>query len=79
MHTIDLPRDLAPHYTIDGENVRTALDWQIAGGGKRRGKKAAMRHASDDSYAVMLWKSGNTTIYAKTRDGGEVARIRYTD
>jgi hypothetical protein len=79
MVTIDLPLALKPPVLpSNGADIRTSTEWQRAGGGKGKGKDAAKRHASDTGApAVVLWKSGNVTIYTEDRDGSDEVRIRY--
>ena len=82
MLTIDLPKSLAPSLASNGTDIRTAMQWQDAGGGRRQGKRAAKAYAANGGgRAVMLWKSGNVTVYTNgDRDGNhELIRIRFAD
>jgi hypothetical protein len=82
MLTVDMPRIARPNLHIDGAAIRSAAMWQIQAksDGFRGAKKAARAYAEAEGQSVILWASGNVTVYAMDRkhENGMI-RLRFAD
>lgn len=80
MLTITLPRLPREELTPNGDNIRTASEWQDVGQqfgyGPNGAKRMAKRHAlSNGGWSMILWNSGNVTFYTIGAD--DLTRIRF--